>query len=410
MRLREPVQPGQRRLRLVPESARANSAMVKWSWKIGRLFGIAVYVHATFLMLLVWIGAVSWKDGGSVLAIADGIGFILALFGCIVLHELGHALTARHYGIQTRDITLLPIGGLARLERMPEKPRQELAVALAGPAVNVAIALLLLGVIAVDGSAPPDPPLPGDSLAAMDIPFLQRLMAVNLFIAVFNLLPAFPMDGGRALRAFLASRRGYVSATQLAASVGQAMAFVFGLIGLLYNPFLLFIALFVWIGAATEASSVQMRAAIAGIPVAHAMLGDFRTLARGDTLGRAVELTLRGSQKDFPVTENGHLVGMLSQERLIEGLTRVGTDGLVGPLAEREAVSVDSHEMLEGAMARLSEGRWRTVPVMHGDALVGLLTLDNVGELVQIQAALDVGRGSGLRDRDQSAPGIGTLR
>ena len=175
--------------------------------------------------------------------------FILAIFMCVVLHEFGHALMARRYGIPTRDIILLPIGGVARLEKMPTQPIQELWVALAGPAVNAFIAVILFAWLKLTASWEPF-----QTLSVTTGPFFERLMAVNLFMIVFNMIPAFPMDGGRVLRALLATRKEYGRATQIAASIGQGIAVLFGFIGLLYNPFLLFIALFVWIGAAQEAS------------------------------------------------------------------------------------------------------------------------------------------------------------
>jgi len=356
---------------------------MKWSWKLGRIAGIDVFVHATFFILIAWIAMASWSDGESVAAIVGGLAFILALFGCIVLHELGHALAARRYGIQTRDITLLPIGGIARLERMPDDPKQELVVALAGPAVNLAIAALLAGYLVLTGSFEPDA-----DMSAMEGPLLQRLMVVNVILLVFNLLPAFPMDGGRALRAVLATRMDYVDATHIAANTGQAMAFGFGLIGLLCNPFLLFIALFVWIGAAAEASMVQIKSALAGIPVAQAMLRDFETLAPSDPLSLAVQMTLRGSQKDFPVVNEGAIVGMLTQDRLMEALSSDGTGAPVSSALQEDITIIDSHEMLEGSLARIGNTASGTMPVTHGGVLVGLLTLDNIGEFMRIQTAL----------------------
>ena len=211
------------------------------------------------------------------LAAANGIIFLLALFLCVVLHEFGHALVARRYGIQTADITLLPIGGVARLERMPEKPDEELRVALAGPAVNLIIAAVLAVVLYATGS------LQGlTSLTQTSGSLLQRLLPVNLFLALFNLIPAFPMDGGRVARALLAKRMEYTQATQVAATLGQVIAFIFGLIGLFSNPFLVFIALFIYMGAAQEASMVQVKSALEGIPVSKAMLTEFHTLNEGE--------------------------------------------------------------------------------------------------------------------------------
>ena len=226
-------------------------------------------------------------------------------------------------------------------------------------------------------------------MSALSGPFAQRLLAVNLFIMGFNLLPAFPMDGGRALRALLATRMDYLAATQIAANTGQMMALLFGFVGIIANPFLLFIALFVWIGAAAEASMVQMKSALGGIPVAQAMLTTFESLRPDDPLSLAVEKTLAGSQKDFPVLlENGTVAGILSQARLIAALSKAGADAPVSTALQENIAGADSHEMLEGALARLGDSPCKTVTVTHDGVLVGLLTLDNVGEFLQIQAAL----------------------
>src|SRR5213080_1855499 len=290
---------------------------MKWSWKLGTVAGIGLYVHATFLLLLAWVGVTYWLAGGSAAAL-DGIAFILALFACVVLHELGHALTARRYGIRTRDITLLPIGGVSRLERIPDDPRQEVWVSLAGPAVNVVIAAALYAWLLLSQTW-----RPLSALTMAGGPFLERLLLVNVSLAVFNLLPAFPMDGGRVLRALLAMRMDYVRATQVAAQVGQAMALVFGLLGLFTNPFL------VWIGAAQEASMVQMRTALSGIPVSRAMLTDFHTLAPEDPAKRVLELILAGSQQDFPVVDGGQggrLAGVLLRSDVLKALAQRASD------------------------------------------------------------------------------------
>src|SRR5215211_3304187 len=280
---------------------------MKWQWKLGRFAGIDVYVHATFLLLIGWVGYSHWLENQNWGEVLSGILFILALFLCVVLHEYGHALTARRYGIKTRDITLYPIGGVARLERMPDKPIEELWVALMGPAVNVVIAALIFVYLFVTNNL-----VPMDQLTVASGSFLARLMAVNVSLVLFNLIPAFPMDGGRVLRALLAMRMDYVRATQIAANIGQGLAFVFGFIGLFSNPFLLFIAFFVWIGASQEASMVQMKNSVSGIPVTRAMLTDFKTLSPRDTLSQVVGLILAGSQHDFPVLDaTGKVIGIL---------------------------------------------------------------------------------------------------
>ena len=256
---------------------------MKWSIKLGKLLGIDVYLHFTFLLLLAFLGFVYWRATQNVEAALRGVAFIVALFGCVVLHELGHALMARRYGIKTRDITLLPIGGIARLEKMPEKPMQEFWVALAGPAVNVVIAaVLFVGLAATGGFTPVE------EISVTGGSFWQRLMVLNLFLVAFNLLPAFPMDGGRVLRALLAMRLGRRRATAIAANVGQGMAILFGIVGFFYNPFLIFIAIFVYLGAQAEAGMVEMQSALAGLRVRDAMMTRFRTLAAQDTLAKAV--------------------------------------------------------------------------------------------------------------------------
>jgi Zn-dependent protease len=356
--------------------------LMTWSWRLARIAGIDVYVHATFLMVVAWIALIYWNESQSLAAVVEGVGFILALFACVVLHEFGHALTAARYGIRTRDITLLPIGGLARLERMPEEPVQELWVALAGPAVNVAIALLLFGWLQASGDWES-----GIRLGVATGAFVQRVMLANVFLAGFNMLPAFPMDGGRALRALLATRMEYTRATQRAAFIGQGMAILFGFIGLQGNPMLIFIALFVWIGAGQEASMVQIKTALAGIPVRRAMLTHFRTLTPTSTLGDAVDLILTGSQQDFPVVGNGRIEGVLTRSDLLKALTQSGRSATVGENMRRECATADSSEMLEAVLARLQGRDCRTVPITERGALIGLVTMDNIGEFLMIQAA-----------------------
>jgi Zn-dependent protease/CBS domain-containing protein len=356
---------------------------MKWQWKLGTFAGIDVFVHATFLLLIGWIGYRYWLDYGTLAKVAEGILFILALFLCVVLHEYGHALTARKYGIKTRDITLYPIGGVARLERMPDKPVEELWVALMGPAVNVVIAAILFVYLYLS-----DGLVPITDLAAASGSFLVRLMAVNISLVLFNLIPAFPMDGGRVLRALLAMRMDYVRATQVAASIGQGLAFLFGLAGLFGNPFLLFIAFFVWIGASQEASTVQIRNSISGIPVTHAMQTRFETLSPSDRLDRVVNLILSGSQQDFPVVEDGQFIGVLTRDDFIKALSEQGQNVPVIDVIRRNVPSVDSHEMVEMALMRLQESGAKTLPVMHRGRFVGLVTSENITEFLMIRSAL----------------------
>ena len=364
--------------------------MMSWSWKLGRVAGIPIYVHWTFVILIVWLVAAGAMQGGDLSAGLLQGGFVLALFACVVLHELGHALMARRFGVPTTDITLLPIGGVARLQRIPEKPVQELLVALAGPAVNLVIILILWLVFGVR--------LPGgaDSDELLHAGFWPKLLLVNGFLAGFNMLPAFPMDGGRVLRALLAMKLPYARATRVAASVGQLMAIAFGLFGLSSGaPMLLFIALFVWIGAEAEAVQVAERAALKGVPVHEAMLTDFQTLHGDDTLGRAAELLLAGAQQDFPLEPDGGEARVLTRANLMSGLAARGSEAPVRDFASAVAPAVDADGPLVAAVALLRERGSPCAQVTRDGRFVGLLTLENVGELLMVREALGrVGDGS----------------
>lgn len=356
---------------------------MKWSLKLGRLLGIDVYLHFTFLLLLAFLGFLYWRATQDIGAALRGVVFIVALFGCVVLHELGHALMARRYGIQTRDITLLPIGGIARLEKMPEKPMQEFWVALAGPAVNVVIAgILLAWLVVTDGL------VPAEELSLTGGSFWQRLMVVNIFLVAFNLLPAFPMDGGRVLRALLAAAMDRRRATAIAANIGQGMAILFGVVGFLYNPFLIFIAIFVYLGAQAEAGMVEMQSALKGLQVRDAMMTRFRTLAPRDSLNKAVEELLAGSQQDFPVTENEQPVGILRRNDLVKALSDGRRDAPVSEVMCRECETVDENAPLRGAVESMHARQCATVPVVTAGRIVGLLTLENISEMITINAAL----------------------
>jgi len=337
----------------------------------------------------------SWEDT------LGGVGFTFCLFGIVVLHELGHALTAKRYGIRTREITLLPIGGVARLERIPEQPKQELVVALAGPAVNVGLALIILLALLVSADVAALKPV-----HLLGGPFLSKLLWVNVSLAIFNLIPAFPMDGGRVLRAVLAMKMDYVRATNIAASIGQGLAWSFGVMGLFFNPLLILIAFFVWMGAAQEASRIQMKAALQGLPVGRFMMTDFRTLAPGEPLTAAVENILTGRQQDFPVVEEGRLVGLLTRTDLFRGLTSGGETMPVGSAMQRQFPTVDPLELVNEVMARLPEGEYQSIPVLHHGTLIGMLCLESLSEFLRMQAAMN---GRATRTAPEPAP-HGTLR
>ena len=356
---------------------------MKWQWKLGKFAGIDVYIHATFLLLIAWVGYSHWLENRNWGEVFSGVLFILALFACVILHEYGHALTARKYGIKTRDITIYPIGGVARLERMPEKPIEELWVALMGPAVNVVIAAGLFAYLFLTSSL-----VPLNELTIASGSFLERLMTVNIFLVLFNLIPAFPMDGGRVLRALLAMRMDYVRATQIAATIGQGMALLFGLVGLFGNASLLFIAFFIWIGASQEAGMTQMKNAISGIPVGRAMLTDYKSLSLRDPLSRMSQLLLSGSQHDFPVIDNDHVVGVVTRDDFLAALTRHGESIAISAAMKKDLPEVDSYEMVENALMRIQESGIPALPVTHAGQLVGIITAENITEYLMIRSAI----------------------
>ena len=364
-------------------SSHLSRPSMKWSMRMGSLAGIPVYVHATFLILLIWIALSYWRSEQSLGAVVHGVVFILALFGCVVLHELGHALTARRFGIRTRDITLLPIGGVASLEKMPDDPKEEILVALAGPAVNIVIAAALWLWLSLQGAMPAE-----GVTALLQGSMLQQLLALNLFLALFNLLPAFPMDGGRVLRAVLALRMDHLKATRSAAAIGQAFALWLGLVGMLYNPFLLFIALFVWIGAMAEAGSEEVKSLLHDSTLEHAIITHFDTLAPDDALSRAIQLTLEGVQKDFPVLDRGEIVGVLTQEDLLRGLQEQGALAPVASYMHTDVPTAEVNEPLEKVMKELQECDCHILAVTRKGRLAGIINMENILELLRIEAAL----------------------
>jgi len=372
---------------------------MKWSLSLGKIAGIELKVHATFTLIIIWIAVIAWLNDQSLVSALSSIAFVLALFGCVVLHELGHALAARRFGIPTRDITLLPIGGVARLQRMPDQPLQELVVAVAGPAVNVVIAAVLYVLIALTNSFQPV-----ESLSLTQGAFWERLMLVNIFLVIFNMIPAFPMDGGRVLRALLALRLSYSRATEIAGGLGQSIAFLFAIAGLFWNPFLIFIALFVWIGASQETSLVMMRAALDGIPVEEVMITDFKTLDPYDTLETAAELILTTSQRDFPVVEDEIVVGILTSNKIMSSLADAEPNTHVESVMDRDVLQLDANTMMESALVELQSHESSLFPVLKAGRLVGILTMENLGEYVSIHSALEKNRDARRDARRDAQP------
>ena len=356
---------------------------MRWSYRIGRIAGTDIKVHVTFLLLVGWWAVMGYQEGGPSGALSGALS-LLALFACILLHEFGHILMARRFGVRTPDVILLPIGGVARLERIPDEPKQELLIALAGPAVTFAIIVLLYLLLQLRGS-----PVAIGELTP-DTPFLAQLMAVNIYLLLFNLIPAFPMDGGRVLRAILSSRMGLVRGTRVAARLGQTLAVVGGLYGITKPaPLLVLVAFFVFLGANAEASSVETRAAGEGLQVRQMMVTDFRTVPVHATLNQAVELLLSGEQREFPVVDNlGRTEGLLTRDNLIRGLSQRGSDSTVADAMTPGVPTVSPTLSFQEALERLRSSRLPALPVIDSaGTLVGLLTLDNITDLLLVRRA-----------------------
>jgi Zn-dependent protease/CBS domain-containing protein len=358
---------------------------MRWSFKIARIGGIEVRIHATFFLLLAVLASFYGAQGGASGALKVMIFFLL-VFMCVLLHEFGHAFAAKAYGIKTADITLLPIGGVARMERMPEKPAQELVVAIAGPLVNVVIAAALLFVLGVTGDLDFS-----DLLDPTKFNALWALLCTNVMMVIFNLIPAFPLDGGRVLRALLATRLSYARATQIAASVGQALALLMGVWAFYKGPALLvLIAIFIYMGAESESSFVQMRYATSGLPVSSAMMTRFDTLNHRATLDQAIDALLGSSQHEFPVLDdNGGFAGLLTKHDLLASLRKLGPDIPVRDVMLTGLPTLVPQMSLDRAFVVIREAGAPALPVLDNSGqLVGLFTAENVGELVMVQSAL----------------------
>jgi len=357
---------------------------MKWSFRIATVAGTEVRIHVTFLLLLAFF-AIQAGPGHAL----ESVLMICAMFFCVLLHEFGHVWAARRYGIRTPDITLLPIGGVARLERMPKKPSEELVVALCGPLVNVVIAAGLLLYTGI-----PTPTMLMNSIGT-PTQFLLSLMGWNVMMVVFNMVPAFPMDGGRVLRALLAMFVGdYAKATRWAATLGQVIAVAAG-IGVIFfgfaSPLLLLIAFFVFIAAGREAQMVEQQESARDLSVLDAMMTDFRTLPPHASLREAVDLLRSGSQHDFPIVdERGVVIGILPRTELISGLADFGPAHAAHLVMLPSTQTLEPTHPLAEALQQLEQSGLPALPVLDPvhERLIGLFTAENAGEMMLIRNAL----------------------
>jgi Zn-dependent protease/CBS domain-containing protein len=356
---------------------------MRWSLTVGSIWGTVIRIHVTFLLFLIWLWVVFYRQGGAEAA-WQGTTFIVLIFLCVLLHELGHVFAARRYGVKTRDVTLWPFGGIASMERMPDKPSQELIVALAGPAVNVVIALglfLYLG-------ATLDP----ENLTRIEDPKVSmavKVLFANIILLVFNMIPAFPMDGGRVLRALLAMRMGNARATELAASIGQGFAILFGAVGIFYNPMLIIIAVFIFLAASGEAAQAQLRAVAQGALVSDAMITEFQSLGTNATVNDAAEALIRTTQTEFPIVDGaGRLRGVLTREAMVKALKDRGPQTPVLEVMQSDVPTVPSRAKLDTALRSLMQKGSPVVGVNDADGrLIGLLTVENLGEMMMVHSA-----------------------
>ncbi len=356
-----------------------------WSLTVGYVAGTAVRIHATFVLFLVWIWVTYYQRGG-VEAAWEGVAFVSLLFLCVLLHEFGHVFAARRYGVKTPDVTLWPFGGIANLERIPEKPSEELVVAIAGPLVNVVIAAALLLYL----GATVDPA----NLMKIEDPavsMVAKLAGANIFLVLFNMVPAFPMDGGRVLRALLAIKFGFSRATQYAAGIGQGFAIAFGLLGIITGNFMLvIIAVFVFLAASGEAGHAQLQAVARGSIVSDAMITKFQSLGTQARVSDAVDALIHTTQKEFPIVDGGgHLRGVLTRDVMIRALKEKGPDAPVLDVMETNIPTIPSRARLESALKCLTGPQGKPVVGVTDAAgrLVGLLTAENLGEMMLVQSA-----------------------
>jgi Zn-dependent protease len=373
---------------------------MSWSLKLFRIRGIDIKVHLTFILILVW-AAYYWGVGlgAGTAGAAFGVVVTLLLFVCVTLHELAHSLTAMSYGVVVKDITLLPIGGMAQMEKMPEKPAQELKMSLAGPLTNLAIAVLLI-VISLPFGVRSTAGL-GELFQMLGTVSWHGLVAylvmANIALGLFNLIPAFPMDGGRVLRALLAMRLDYARATAWAVYIGQGLAWLFGLYGVMSgNWTLLIIAVFIYMGAGQEGRMVEVKSVLDKMRVRQAMTGQVQALSPQAPLSQAVEIILQTFQTDFPVMEEGRLVGLLTETDLVSALQKQGAEAPVRQVMRADFPVAALDEPLFDAQQRMSAARLRAMPVVAQDRLVGLLTDHDINEAYRLLSAsphlLETGR------------------
>ena len=355
--------------------------------KLGKVSGIAIEVHWTFTLLLLWVAFLEVQRGGNMTSILMNMALVVVLFFCVVLHELGHSLTAKKFGIKTTQITLLPIGGVASLEKMPEKPAQELLVALAGPAVNVLIAMVLLLFVPLQSYLGLDVEALNNLVNAPDIQtFLFFLFVANVMLVVFNMIPAFPMDGGRVFRALLSFGLGRVKATEVAATLGQILAVLFFIFGLVLNPFLILIALFIFFGAYGENQMVRQGALLKGHLVEEAMLTEITILHPTMKVEEVIAVLLKGTEKHFLVADENEILGTVDQRAVLKYAKE--SQRSVSDIVKKEVQQVETSTEIMAALELLAKKNTDLLAVTKNKKLVGAIDRTNIGEFILLQTNL----------------------
>lgn len=365
---------------------------MKWSFRVARVSGIDIRVHLTFGLILL-IGAAHWGFPYGATGAVFGALFMLTLFACVALHELGHSLVAQRFGVSVKEILLLPIGGVARLGREPSRPVHELLIAIAGPLVNVVIAVALIaGSLLVWGpgwfaeGTFARAALAGPSVGT----FVASLLFSNVALAVFNMIPALPMDGGRVLRSILAMLLGKLRATTIAATVGQILAAGLGLLGLMSsNVILVLIGVFVFFGATQERAAARAAQTLEGLGAGQVVDPRALVLSPGDLLGVALQQAVRASQAHFAVVHGDRIVGTLSREDMLRHLHARGPMAYVAGVMQPELVEVDASMPLMEVRTRLLElGGARPVVVRGPYGHLGLLGIEDLARAAMMSDAL----------------------
>jgi Zn-dependent protease/CBS domain-containing protein len=353
-----------------------------WSINIGKIFGIRFRIHVTFFLLLFFIFISVLDQFGINRAILATL-LICAVFVCVLIHEIGHSLIARRFGKETKSITLLPIGGVATIEEMPEKPLQEIAMAIVGPFINLAIAGILY-IFVGHWTGVGSPNLYPDSVKT----FFSELIGINVMLAVFNLIPAFPMDGGRVLRGILAIKMDYVRATSAAVFIGQALSMFFIFFGIFFNLWLALIGLFIYIGAGSEKQQVRLKSLLRQVPASEAMTTDFLTLRPDELVRHALEHFHHGRQDDFPVIGKAGVEGILTRDRILASIHEKGLDAPVSEIMDRTFASVDPKMPLDEVYKKLLSTKKTAMIVTEAGRIKGMVCLDGISRYFMIKTAL----------------------